>query len=48
MYTERRVFSDEEARQYLAPDNRNVHKTGCASAKEKFEQVPQASVLIVV
>ena len=39
MYTERRVFSDEEATEYLGPDNHNVHKTGCASAAEKFEQI---------
>ena len=39
MYQTRRVFSNAEADEYYGTENINVHKTGCASSKEKFEQI---------
>ncbi|CAE7672016.1 unnamed protein product, partial [Symbiodinium microadriaticum] len=39
MYTERRVFSTEEAMEVLGDDSLYVHKTGCAKDEEKFEMV---------
>lgn len=39
LYTERRVFSTSEAVEVYGQDAKNVHKTGCASSDEKFEQV---------